>query len=499
MERTLLIVNMKVIPEKVVQVSSVMNEKMEQNRLRNLMSDFDHILTHNFSQFSHKIFPMRYREETAVVLNRLRKKNESVCFNSLPGKQENEERYFQPETENIVKPKRLTAFEEMIQPTVKSRILSYMTQQKTQPSYEEYLSLNAALQQGDEPMDQVVQWVLQNPKLHRRYFEKALYEGVDQLPHEIPELSNFFRLIEQKPVWYEQDKMDEALKFTYRLGINNGLILRDYALMNGYRYPGFNRPLVLTGALKKQAGTRLAETIQWWMDITEQDGFQRFSKGFTSTIFVRFIHSLVRHQLQKSEKWDAETWGVPINQYDQAMTNIGFSSVVLIGIRALGIFPSKKEVDSFLHFWKYTGWLMGIDEKWLIDKETEGWKMIYWMQFAHPEADASSMSLGSSLAKEPFERHYRFLPSFQQKLAYKTHLEMTQFFIGRNNMQTLGLTPQSVPWFPYCLFGCNLALYTGAKYIPQLRHLLEKYGRHLQQTGLSLYRNPSQQLASMHQ
>lgn len=401
--------------------------------------------------------------------------------------------------QSIIKPKRLASFEDMIQSNIKTKILGYMTQQEIQPSYEEYLALNTALQSGDEPMDQLMQWVLQNPKQHRKYFETALYEGLDNLPQQIPELTAFFNLIEQKPIWYDQTKIDAALKFTYRLGINNGLILRDLSLMTGYMYPGFNQPLVLTGALKKQAGIRLAETTKWWVDITEQNGFERFSKGFTSTIFVRFIHSLVRLQLNKSEKWDAETWGLPINQYDQAMTNIAFSGVVLIGIRALGIFPSADEVDSFLHFWKYAGWLMGIEEKWLVNKESEGWKLIYWMQFVHPESDASSISLGSSLSKEPFERKYRYLRSFQQKLAYKQHLEITQFFIGRNKMQKLGLKPQSAAWFAYYLIGRNLTLYTGAKYLPSLNHFLENKGRNLQKMGLSLYRNQSQQLASMHQ
>ncbi|MGM1004316.1 DUF2236 domain-containing protein [Acinetobacter haemolyticus] len=400
---------------------------------------------------------------------------------------------------NLNKPKRLASYEKMVQSSITSKVLSYLVNQDIQPNYDEYLALNTALQSGDEPMDQVMQWMLQNPKLHRKYFETALYEGLDKLPHNIPELTDFFHLVEQKPVWYEQDKIDAAIKFTYRLGINNGLILRDLSLMTGYMYPGFNQPLILTGALKKQAGTRLAETTKWWVDITEPDGFTRFGKGFTSTIYVRFIHALVRHQLQKSEKWDAETWGLPINQYDQAMTNIAFSGVVLIGIRALGIFPNKQEVDSFLHFWKYAGWLMGIEEKWLVDQERDGWKLIYWMQFAHPKSDASSISLGSSLSKEPFERQYRYLRTFQQKLAYKQHLEITQFFIGRKKMKRLGLDAQSASWFAYYLILRNLTLYTSAKYIAPINQFLERNGRQLQKTGLSLYRKQSQQLASMHQ
>ena len=400
---------------------------------------------------------------------------------------------------NLNIPKRLASYEKMVQSSITSKVLSYLVNQDIQPNYDEYLALNTALQSGDEPMDQVMQWMLQNPKPHRKYFETALYEGLDKLPHNIPELTDFFHLVEQKPVWYEQHKIDAAIKFTYRLGINNGLILRDLSLMTGYMYPGFNQPLILTGALKKQAGTRLAETTKWWVDITEPDGFTRFGKGFTSTIYVRFIHALVRHQLRKSEKWDAETWGLPINQYDQAMTNIAFSGVVLIGIRALGIFPNKQEVDSFLHFWKYAGWLMGIEEKWLVDQERDGWKLIYWMQFAHPKSDASSISLGSSLSKEPFERQYRYLRTFQQKLAYKQHLEITQFFIGRKKMKRLGLDAQSASWFAYYLILRNLTLYTSAKYIAPINQFLERNGRQLQKTGLSLYRKQSQQLASMHQ
>ena len=400
--------------------------------------------------------------------------------------------------QTITQPKRLASFEEMCQLNIKTKVLGYITHQDVQPTYEEYVALNHALQSGDQAMDKVMQWVMQNPRQHRQYFETALYKGLDHLPHPISELTEFFKIVEQKPTWYESDKIDAALKFTYRLGANNGFILRDLSLMAGYMYPGFNQPLVLTGALKKQAGTRLAETTKWWVDITEPNGFERFSTGFTSTIYVRFIHSLVRHQLKKSEKWDAETWGLPINQYDQAMTNIAFSGVVLLGVRALGIFPNQQEIDSFLHFWKYTGWLMGIEDKWLVDKESEGWKLIYWMQFTHPQSDVSSASLGSSLSKEPFERQYRYLRSFQQKLAYKQHLEITQFFIGRKKMRKLGLTPQSASWFAYYLIARNLALYTGAKYVPKLEDYLEKNGRNLQKLGLMLYRTQSQQLASMH-
>jgi hypothetical protein len=399
----------------------------------------------------------------------------------------------------LLMPTRLASFQEMQKSNWQSQILTHLIQQPLQPSYSEYLSLSDALTKGDEGMEPLLQWVMRNPKLHRSYFETALFQGPDQLPHRIAEIETFFQHVTTKPRWVDESKLEQALIFTHRLGINNGFVLRDLSLMAGYLYPGFNQPLVLTGALNQQAGTRLAETTKWWIDITEPNGLERFHSGFTSTIYVRFIHAFVRHQLHKNKQWDAQTWGTPISQFDLAMTNLAFSSVVLLGIRALGVFPNKVEAESFLHFWRYVGWLMGVEEKWLIHQESEGWRFLYWMQFAHPQTDTSSTALGTSLSKEPFERQYRYLRSLQQKLAYQQHLQVTQFFIGKKRMHGLGLKPRSAAWFAYYLIARNLVLYTGAKHLPALNQRLIQKGRQTQKLGLALYQSKAKRLASMHQ
>jgi len=81
----------------------------------------------------------------------------------------------------IVKPKRLAAFEDMSQSNLKTRILGYMTRQEVQPSYQDYQALNTALQSGDEAMDQLLLWVLQNPKQHRQYFENGAVSRFRQI------------------------------------------------------------------------------------------------------------------------------------------------------------------------------------------------------------------------------------------------------------------------------------------------------------------------------
>ncbi len=400
---------------------------------------------------------------------------------------------------NLKTPKRLSSFEKMQKSDLLSRLLNKVTDQNFIPSYDDYVALNQSMYTGDEAMDKVMVWVMTNPRLHRKYFETALYQGLDQLPHEISELSVFFKSVETPPAWFDASKIKTAIEFTHRLGTNSTFILRDLALMTGYQYPGFNQPLILTGALSQYAGKRLAETHKWWLDVNQKNSFDRFNTGFTSTIYVRFIHALVRFQLAKSKDWDNDIWGIPINQFDQALTNVAFSGVLLLGVRGVGIFPSKDEVDAIMHFWKYTGWLMGVSEKWLIDKESEGWKLLQWMNYAHPKVDESSRKLAVSLSKEPFEREYQHFNAFFQKKAYRNHLDMTQLFLGRKKMKNLGLKPRTVAWYPFYLMAKNTIIYNSAKHIPKLDAYLQEHGRKQQENSLKLYQHAGKQLASMHQ
>ena len=191
--------------------------------------------------------------------------------------------------------KRLASYERVTKSDVVSKVLHKFTDQNFIPSYAEYLELNDSLYAGDVAMDRVMDWVMTDPRRNRKRFEMALYQGVDQL--EAPEsiLIEFFKHIETPPTWLNKDKLDHAVNFTQLLGSNGTFILRDLALMTGYQYPGFNQPLIMTGALKKFAGRRLAETHKWWLDVNQTNSFERFNAGFTSTIYVRFIHSLIRY------------------------------------------------------------------------------------------------------------------------------------------------------------------------------------------------------------
>ncbi len=80
----------------------------------------------------------------------------------------------------LLNPSRLASFQSMQKTNWQSQILSHLIKQPLQPTYSEYLSLNDALTKGDDLMEPLMQWMMQNPKLHRTYFETALFHGLDQ-------------------------------------------------------------------------------------------------------------------------------------------------------------------------------------------------------------------------------------------------------------------------------------------------------------------------------
>ena len=193
------------------------------------------------------------------------------------------------------------------------------------------------------------------------------------------------------------------------------------------------------------------------------------SAGFTSTIYVRFIHALVRRQL-KSLAVGIVRFEIPLNQFDLAMTNwlLAVSFYSVLGFR----YMATKQRQRVLHFWRYVGWLMGIDKNGLFSLNLRVGGYFTGCSLLIPRSDHSSIVLGLSLSKNLLRRKYLHLRSLQQKLAYRQHLELTQFLLVEKKMKLLGLPQQSASWFAYYLIVRNLLLYNGASFHQKLKSFI---------------------------
>jgi len=375
------------------------------------------------------------------------------------------------------------------------KALSFLVGRDLRPSLDEYQAITRDLNAGDPLMDDYVVWMFgHDPKRGKQMFDMALHEGIAAVTDAPEALVALFGTVEQDPVWLDRDMLECAVAFIHSTGNNSQLVLRDLALMGGYLLSGFNQALVMTGALTKGSSKRMAETYKWWIDCTDPQGLLPQRAGYRSTIHVRLIHALVRRHLATKAEWDQSHWGLPISQTDMAATNLAFGVLYLTGLRALGIWPTAYEARAVLHFWKYTGWLMGVDECWLVDEERQGWVLMYHTMLTQSQPDWTSKELGRALADEPLSRPpvkdqglvTYYLTLARQHFDYQKHLSTSCYFLNRTQMQSLGLPAKVWPWYPLLRTPWNLAETSIRRSLPILK-LRQRAGRQEQLDILAAY------------
>ena len=250
----------------------------------------------------------------------------------------------------------------------------------------------------------------------------------------------FLEAVFTVPEWVNEELLVYGARFCNRTGTSGLATLRNYCLMGGYESAAINKPLIVTGALKKGAVKRLTDTVVFWVNVTEQNGLQIKNKGFFSAVTTRLIHSYSRLKIEETGKWKTHEWGKPLNMWDMLATNLGFSIAFLDGLYKLGFRPSEKEIKGVLHLWKYTGYLIGIPPEILPDTPQQAAQQLFYWSRTQKGADSDSAALALSLYKEPLEVTFTRL-TFMKKFVQATNLGYNHFMLGSKTCKQLGLPP----------------------------------------------------------
>lgn len=346
-----------------------------------------------------------------------------------------------------------------------------------EPNAGQWNALGASLLMGDQPMDALVEWMSSEGFARTKpLFDRASRYGVASIENAPQELRSFFSVVEQRPRWVDSEQLAAGTRASALAGRMGNYVLRDIALLAGYRASAINRTLVLTGALEKGPQRRLAETTKWWLDCTRPGGMEPFAPGYVSTLQVRLIHALVRRSVARRSDWDSSTYGVPINQGDMHVTYLAFSVVYLLGIRLLGVPISNTEAQSVMQLWRYIGWLMGVEEHRLHRTEADGRVALYHNLLAQAPPDETSRQLGAALIDEPLGHYYPNFGWLRGRWTRALHLSIVRAFVGKSGMADLGLPSGVLPWYPVLTFVPRTAVRRVLKVLPAGRELLMRRG-----------------------
>lgn len=341
-----------------------------------------------------------------------------------------------------------------------ARMLRRMIRGNPEPTPAEWDALGAGLWRGDPLADDVVAWLHDvGMGVGRPMMERVIEHGLGSVPDVPAPLRRFIEAAQTTPAWVQPDLLAAGARFIQSTSLYGMMVLRDAGLMAGYQASALNQTLLMTGALKRGAQGRVAETTSWWMDCTADNGLARYSAGFKTTLRVRVMHALVRQSVSQRPQWDADKWGLPVNQVDMQATYLGFSVVHLLSLRVSGVVVTQKDSEAMMHFWRYLGWLMGVEEDLLSLTEMEGRISLYQNILSQAPPDESSAAMGRALMDEPLSRHYPWAAYVRGRFNRWRHLSIVRLFVGREGMRHLGLPP-TLWWYPVLTAPTRL-LWTG--------------------------------------
>jgi len=279
----------------------------------------------------------------------------------------------------------------------------------------------------------------------RELLERALAQGVDEVPAAPASLHRLFDDIEHDPEWVTWDLVEEGAR-VFRRFRHHVFRFAGAITLAGYSENSVAKPLALTGAY--QGGStrhRFLETVAFWIAVSEPGGLRPGKSGRASALRVRIMHVFVRRRLLKHPEWDLTAWGVPISQGDALLTLMGGSVAPGLGLRAMGFRVREDEILALMHFWRYVGHLMGVRPSWYPSSMREAYQLAFVTALKGANrAGRDEQSLCSSYATAFAKSGERGLARVRAALEHRVHLGYTRLFTPpwvyrRNRLPPAGL------------------------------------------------------------
>ena len=209
-------------------------------------------------------------------------------------------------------------------------------------------------------------------------------------------LVTFYESMETPPGWVDLDSFIPGIRMFHR---NSRLVLG--AFVGGVLVEGFatniSKSFFLTGKLRDQGVRRLRQNNRHMIEIFMPGGLERGSDGWKLSVRIRLIHARVRQLIRQSGEWDEEAWGAPISAAHVGFSITAFSARLLMHLRSLGAAFNDEERASFMSVWRYSGYLMGIPESILFEREADAHELFRVGSMCEPSGSDESIAMANAL------------------------------------------------------------------------------------------------------
>jgi hypothetical protein len=212
----------------------------------------------------------------------------------------------------------------------------------------------------------------------RKLLDQALEHGIAAVPDAPAELVALFGHLDAEPEWLDWDRVERGAAVMRRYGVDAfyyfGLIS-----LEGYRTEMISKPLVLTGSYT--GGTtfgRYLETCRFWLETSEPGALRPGGAGRKVAVTIRVMHSMIRRKVGAHPEWDSARLGEPLSQNSQ-FGPLFLSFLLNQHAKLIGYWPTDAEIRDHMHFWRYIGYLMGVEPAFWPETVQDWYRLGYLM------------------------------------------------------------------------------------------------------------------------
>lgn len=227
--------------------------------------------------------------------------------------------------------------------------------------------LDSLRRQGDPLADEAVARLMADREVRAvNEIFKTLRADDDPIPADAPEpFREFVEATKELPPGADLDRLARGGHVFLKHASSAAVAMLASSLPRGYAAPCLCEILSISRDLQKHPYQRLMGVVQLLVNVSNPGAFEADGKAVVTAQKLRLLHAGVRTMVPRFRPGYQERHGVPVNHEDMLATIMGFSYLVIEGIRRLGLPLSETEAEDYYYLWYVYALMMGIPEEYV--------------------------------------------------------------------------------------------------------------------------------------
>jgi hypothetical protein len=230
------------------------------------------------------------------------------------------------------------------------------------PKWSDDRFLDSLRQQGDAQADLAVARLVEERDVRAvNEVFKTLRADDTPLPDDAPApFREFVAATGTLPSWTDPARLARGGDVFLKHASSSAVVMLASSLPRGYAAPCLCHILSISRDLATHPYQRLMGVIQLLVNVSSKGAFQPNGRAVVTAQKLRLLHAGVRTVVLRFRPGYQEKFGVPVNHEDMLATIMGFSYLVIDGLRRLKLSLSDSEAEDLYYLWRVYAIMMGI-------------------------------------------------------------------------------------------------------------------------------------------